>query len=106
MMIIQKRAGFDGALILTPKAESLDMANAASFREQYASLIEGSTGPVTVDCSYLEFIDSSGVGAFLHANKLLPDDRRPIHLTGVGGKVLTLLELMHVHRSFHILPRE
>ena len=105
-MVIHKRTGAEGALILTPKVESLDMANAISFREQCASLIEGSSGPLTIDCSYLEFIDSSGVGAFLHANKLLPAERRPIHLTGVGGKVLTLLELMHVHRSFNILPRE
>jgi ABC-type transporter Mla MlaB component len=52
----------------------------------------------------LEFIDSSGVGALLHVNRLLSEDRRPVRLTGVGKKVISLLELMHVHRSFDLNP--
>ncbi|MCB1132204.1 MAG: STAS domain-containing protein [Verrucomicrobiae bacterium] len=105
-MTIESRTEADGTLVLVPQGDTLDMANAAAFRADTSPLIAAAAGGVTVDCSNLEFIDSSGVGAFLHANKLLPEERRPIRLTAVGSKVLTLLELMHVHRSFQIQTRE
>ena len=91
-------------MVLTVVARSLDVANAAECREQMRPLIEASTGRVVVDCSQFGFIDSSGVGALLHANSLLPESRRPLRLTGVGTKVLTSLEMMQVHRQFDLEP--
>lgn len=84
--------------------DTLDCTSAAAFREQAAPLVKASTGPLVVDCSKLVFVDSSGVGALLHVRNLLPADRLPVRLTGVGKKVLTILELMRVHRSFDLDP--
>lgn len=103
-MIIQPKVSEAGAVVLTIMAGSLDISNAGSFREEASPIVAASTGRVEVDCSKLEFIDSSGVGALLHANKLLPEERRPVRLTGVGKKIMTQLELMHVHRSFDFEP--
>lgn len=99
-MIIKHTNNTPDVLVLTLLVSSLDVTNAAPFREEASPLVAGSAGKVAVDCSKLEFIDSSGVGALLHANKLLPPDRRPVCLTGVGPKIMAQLELMHVHRSF------
>ena len=103
-MIIQHNKNTPGVLVLAVTVGSLDISNAAAFREETSSLVSASTGVVEVDCSKLEFIDSSGVGALLHVNRLLSEDRRPVRLTGVGKKVISLLELMHVHRSFDLNP--
>ncbi len=105
-MILKATMESGGRLVLAVLTNTLDIANAATFRQESSPMVEGATGPVDVDCSLLEFIDSSGVGALLHANKLLPAERRPVRLTGVGPKVLSLLELMHVHRSFELEPRK
>lgn len=86
--------------------DTLDRTSAPGFREQVSAVLAAAKGLVEMDCSLLEFIDSSGVGAFLHANKLLPEECRPVRLTGVGSKVLTLLELMHVHRNFELQARK
>ena len=104
-MIVETSQESDGAVVLTITVESMDRSNATEFREQAAKAIAASTGPVVVDCRRLEFLDSSGLGALLHAQKLLPEERRPIRLRGVGSKVLTLLELMQVHRIFALEPR-
>ena len=104
-MIVQSKQESDGTVVLTVVVESMDRSNAAEFREVAAQMIAISTGPLVVDCTRLEFLDSSGLGALLHAQKLLPEERRPVRLSGVGSKVLTLLELMQVHRIFALEPR-
>lgn len=95
----------DGTVVLTVLTDSLDRSNAPSFRASAAAAIATSSGAVVVDCSRVEFLDSSGLGALLHAHNLLPEARRPVRLTQLGIKVLTLLELMQVHRIFALEPR-
>lgn len=99
-MIIKHTTKTPESLVLCILASALDVTNAGAFRDETSPLVAGSSGKVSLDCSKLEFIDSSGVGALLHANKLLPPERRPVCLTGVGSKIMAQLELMHVHRSF------
>ena len=96
----------NGTVVLTVVVQTLDRTNASELREVAAQAIAASTGRVVVDCSQLEFIDSSGLGAFLHMHNLLPEDRRPVRLSGVGTKVLTILELVQVHRIFDLEPRK
>jgi anti-sigma B factor antagonist len=95
----------DGTTVLTVMVDSLDRMNVAEFRDIATRAITASDGRVEVNCSKLEFIDSSGLGAFLHTHNSLPEERRPVSLTAVGPKVLTILELMQVHRIFEIEPR-
>jgi anti-sigma B factor antagonist len=104
-IIVQSKQGNDGTTVLTVMVENLDRVNAAEFREEATRAIVISNGRMAVDCSKLEFIDSSGLGAFLHTHNTLAEARRPVILTGVGAKVLTILELMQVHRIFEIEPR-
>jgi anti-anti-sigma factor len=105
-MITATRTEIPGDLLLTLSTDSLDVSNVRMFREELAPLVAAAVGVVEIDCSSLEFVDSSGVAAFLHVNKLLPEGRRPVRLTGVGAKVMTQLEMMHVHRSFDLQPRK
>jgi anti-sigma B factor antagonist len=105
-MTVQSREESDGTVVLVTAAESLDQSNALEFREAAVKAIVASAGRLLVDCSSLEFVDSSGVGALLHAHNNLPENRRPVKLTGVGSKVLTILELMQVHRLFELEPKK
>lgn len=96
----------NGAVVLSLLVDSLDRVNAPEFRLEAGQAVANSTGSVVVDCGSLEFLDSSGLGAFLHVHNLLPEQRRPVRLTNVGTKVLTILELMQVHRIFELEPRK
>lgn len=104
-MFVLSQADTDGGVVLTLEVENLDRANAPEFRDLADRAISESNGMVEVNCSNLEFIDSSGVGALIHAYRMLPAERRPIRLTGVGPKVLTILELLQVQRIFAIEGR-
>ncbi len=104
-MIVESKLKSDGTMVLTVMEESLDRMNAPKFREVAAQSIADSAGRIEIDCSRLEFLDSSGLGAFLHAHNLLPEGRRPVKLLAVGTKVMTILELMQVHRIFDLEPR-
>ena len=105
-MIINTRMENDGSAVLTITEKSLTNANATEFRELARPVIADSLGELVVDCSGVEFIDSSGVGALLHVNSLMPTDRRPVRLIGVGKKLLASLELMRVHRQFALEPKK
>ncbi len=105
-MIVESSIKNDGTLVLAVTGESLDQANAPEFRAIAVQSIAATRGRLVVDCSELEFIDSSGVGALLHTHNNLPEERRPVRLTGIGSKVLTILELMQVHRLFELEPRK
>ena len=104
-MIIETAVEQDGTLRIILTGATLDRALAPKFREDAARAIQNTSGTVEIDCSPLEFIDSSGVGALLHAHNSLTQERRPIRLVGVGKNVLTILELMQVHRVFDVQPK-
>lgn len=92
-------------MVMTVLVDSLDRLNVPEFKAETVTAVSGSEGRLEIDCSRLEFIDSSGLGAFLHANNLLTEERRPVRLLEVGSKVLTILELMQVHRLFELQPK-
>jgi anti-sigma B factor antagonist len=104
-MILETTVENDGTLRLILSGATLDRALAPKFREDAAKAILETHGTVEIDCTPLEFIDSSGVGALLHAHNTLTPERRPIRLTGVGRNVVTILELMQVHRVFDVQPK-
>lgn len=91
---------------ITIEDSVLDRSISGEFRHYAADALEGVNGRVSVDCSAIDFIDSSGVGALLHVNNLLPEERRPVILTGVSSSVLSVLELVRVHRLFEIVPKD
>lgn len=103
-MTVQSKTEPDGSITLTVLVKTLDRSNAANFREAVGRVITPDTLRVTVDCSSVDFMDSSGVGALLHAQNLLPETRRPILLANVVPRVFIALELMQVHRVFNLEP--
>ena len=92
----------EGTVFIRINTDSLDRANAVELRDAAANAVGTETKGVEVDCSTLKFIDSSGVGALLHLNNLLPKHQGPVKLNNVAGTVLSVLELVRVHRLFNL----
>jgi anti-sigma B factor antagonist len=55
----------DGAVCVVRLAGEIDMANAGALRSHLAEVVENRAGPIVVDLSRVQFIDSSGVQAIL-----------------------------------------
>lgn len=92
-------------LVLRFGESALDRMNAKDFRDKAAELLGDHQGPVHLNLRSVSFIDSSGVGAILHLSKLLPEGGPPVKLVEVAPAVLSVLELVRVHRYFDIVPQ-
>jgi anti-anti-sigma factor len=77
----------------------LDMQTAPELQRLLEDLVRKGHGDIHVDCSGLTFIDSSGLAAFAHIDKLLRSRSSHVRLVGVNGAcrrtfVLTKLDYL------------
>jgi anti-sigma B factor antagonist len=92
----------DGATIVKPEGDRLDIEVASDFRAMLLSLIEQGHRRLVVDLSQVSFIDSSGLGALVSALKTLKrsDNGGDVRLANVQAPVVSLLEIIRLNRVF------
>lgn len=87
--------------IVVVDADRIDAAGAVQFKDAFkASTIEG-TRAVVLDMSLVDFIDSSGLGAIVAAQKLLGADRE-LELANLKGAVAKVMSLTRMDTVFRI----
>lgn len=86
--------------VLEAQVKTLEAANAQAFKTEAKTALEG-LGPVVIDLRAVEFIDSSGIGTLLSLLKVRGGELR---LRAVQGGVMSVLELLRLHRVFQIEP--
>lgn len=96
----------NGAAVVKPVENRLDLQVAAEFRAALLQLIETGQHRVVVDLGDVTFIDSSGLGALVSALKTLKMVKRDgdIRLANVQPPVVALLEIIRLHRVFSSYP--
>ena len=92
----------NGATVVRPSGERLDIEVAADFRAMLLSLIEQGHRRLVVDLADVGFIDSSGLGALVSALKTLKrsDNGGDVRLARVQAPVVSLLEIIRLNRVF------
>lgn len=86
-------------LLLSVDDTRIDAAGAVTFKERMRALMAGHDGPVAIDMSQVQFLDSSGLGALVAVMKMLGGGRR-LGLRGCGGAVARVLTLTRMDRVF------
>lgn len=96
----------EGATVVRPGGERLDIEVAAEFRALLLSLIEQGHRRLVVDLANVGFIDSSGLGALVSALKTLKrsDNGGDVRLARVQAPVVSLLEIIRLNRVFTTYP--
>jgi anti-sigma B factor antagonist len=96
----------DGATVVRPTTDRLDIEVAAEFRGMLLSLIEQGHRQIVVDLNDVVFIDSSGLGALVSALKTLKrsDGTGDVRLARVQPPVTSLLEIIRLNRVFSSYP--
>lgn len=79
----------------------IDAPFAIRFKERVRELTAGGTGPVALDLSKVDFVDSSGLGAIVAVMKLLGVERR-LHLVGLSPNVNKVFRLTRMDSVFSI----
>ena len=99
-------AEWEGAAVVRPVGDRVDLEVAGEFRAALLQLIEVGHRRLVVDMTDVQFIDSSGLGALVSALKtlkLLKGDG-DIRLANVQPPVVALLEIIRLHRVFASYP--
>lgn len=93
----------DHILIIAPTGGTLDAKNAPVFKENVLNLIR-SSGLIHLifDLKQLQFIDSSGLGAFLAIQRNLNAQGGVLKLANLNKPIRTMFEIVSMHRIFDI----
>ena len=87
--------------ILAVQVSTLDVNNVKDFKEAIAPHLADSR-KILLDLGSLEFLDSSGLGAFLSCLRQVNGAGGEMKIFGVSRPVRTLFELVRMHRLLDI----
>lgn len=87
--------------VIRVEGESLDAGNVQDFKQAVAPVV-AERCKLVFDLSPLQFIDSSGLGAFLSCLRRLHATGGDLKLCGMTKSVRVLFELVRMHRIFDI----
>lgn len=82
-----------------PVSGDVDMAVAPELQEKLLVLVNATNDDVILDCADLQFIDSTGIGVFMHTQRLLEVQNRSLrveNLTGMARRAFDILGLTEV----------
>ena len=82
----------DGAVTLAIQGE-IDFGNVAALRARLSELIRSGTGPLTIDLSGVDFVDSTTIGVLIQAKKRLEQSGRELRMIQPKPSVRRVFEL-------------
>jgi anti-sigma B factor antagonist len=88
-------------VVVTIHTKRLDAHLAPEFKDRLVQLVQSGHERIVMDMAVLESIDSSGLGALIAGLKAL-GGRGEIVLCGITPRLLSLLQLTHVDKLFHM----
>lgn len=93
----------DNILVILPEEKRLDIMNSSSLKEEIVHLIQ-ETGifKVILNLSHLQFIDSSGLRAFLFVQRMVQKQGGILILAHLTLPIQKMLEVVSMHRIFNI----
>ena len=88
----------EGAVVL---AGRLDAAQSPALQ----AFLDKIQGPITLDCTGLEYVSSAGLGVLLQAQKRLMPSGDKVRLVGVNRHVRDIFKYSGFDRIFEIEPK-
>lgn len=89
--------------VLSVLAARIDAQNKAVISKSVGDAVERGFQKVVLDLHRVDFVDSTGLGAIVHAIKLLGNPQNLL-VTGLNDTVATLFRLTRVEKVLTVLP--
>ncbi len=87
-------------------AGEIDMYNSSKIERTINKFVSESKSKVIVDLELVPYMDSSGLGAFIHSAKTLNSNGGELKFINVKGSIYKIIELTHLTSYFHIYDSE
>ena len=94
-----------GVTVVVLTGTQLDASTAAEFKHSVASVL-AEHSQIVFDLNHLEFIDSSGLGAFLSCLRHVQAKGGDLKLCRAAKPVRALFELVRMHKIFQIFDSQ
>jgi len=91
--------GSEGVVVIAGRLDAAQSSAAQSFLDKVQ-------GPVTLDCSKLEYISSAGLGVLLKTQKRLMASNGKLRLAGVNSHLRDIFRYSGFDRIFEIETAE
>lgn len=89
-------------IVVTPRGRRLDAHVAPEFRDSLARLIASGRRQIIINLEHVQFIDSSGLGVFVTAYRLM-GDVGTLKVCGLTDSVRAMFELTRLDHVIEIL---
>lgn len=90
-----------GVTVVRPGAERLTAANAKTFKDEVAHLIESGSAELVIDLSGVRFVDSSGLGALVGLLKKI-GYRGDLAVVGLNADVAQMFRICRMDKVFKV----
>lgn len=80
----------------------VDIVNSADFKNQLTDLMEEHAADIHLDCTKLEYIDSTGLGALVGVLKHTKSHGKEVRLSFVKPNILKLFRITNLDKVFII----
>lgn len=84
----------------------LDIYNNKKFKEKLADIYEDLDKDIVVDCSKLEYIDSTGLGSFISLLKLTRDEEKEITVKNLKKNIKKVFKITDLDKLFNLGDEE
>lgn len=96
----------EGDYYLIELIGDLDIYNNKKFKEKLADIYEDLDKDLVVDCSKLEYIDSTGLGSFISLLKLTRDEEKEITVKNLKKNIKKVFKITDLDKLFNIGDEE
>ena len=104
-MKIEKRQQDDVTVVIIEGVIKLG-ESARLFSDYLNELIEGDTGPVLIDMTAIDYVDSTGLGELVGYLQRFEGQGRRLALLRPQSRILNLLKLTQLDKVFQIFTNE
>ena len=80
----------------------LDIYNNKKFKEKLADIYEDLDKDLVVDCSRLEYLDSTGLGSFISLLKLTRDEEKEITVKNLKKNIKKVFKITDLDKLFNL----
>lgn len=100
MELVELEIEQQGEIVVARLRGELDVAGAQRVGDEISEAVPGSARALVVDCSRLEFIDSSGIAMLFGVARRLASRRQELRVVAPPGEpVLRVLEIVEFERA-------
>ncbi len=94
----------DNLVVFTLKNQKLTSEVSAELKAKLLIITQPDIEGLIIDLSTVEYIDSSGLGALLLAQRQMSEYDLPIIICGAQESVLKMLSISHIEDLFELFP--